>query len=95
MQQGRKSVEERKAILAQHIQSAVVQGGRVESQSEIMATIVIGRRVNHLLHFLIGVFTCGAWWLVWLLLALAGGERRQLITVDEFGNVTVQNVFTS
>jgi len=86
----KKTVEERKAILAQQIQMAVVQGGRVESQSENMAVIVTGKPVNHLLHFLVGVFTCGLWWIAWLVIAITGGEKRQVITVDEFGNVLVQ-----
>jgi hypothetical protein len=90
MQGARKTPDELRAILSRHIQSAVVQGGRVESQSDTMAVIVTGHRVNHLLHFLIGIFTCGLWWIVWLILALTGGERRQIITVDEFGNVSVQ-----
>ena len=86
----KKTVEERKAILAQQIQMAVVQGGRVESQSDNIAVVVRGKPVNHLLHFLIGVFTCGLWWIAWLVIAITGGEKRQMITVDEFGNVLVQ-----
>ena len=86
----KKTLEERKAILAQQIQMAVVQGGRVESQSDNIAVVVRGKPVNHLLHFLIGVFTCGLWWIAWLVIAITGGEKRQMITVDEFGNVLVQ-----
>ena len=90
MAEQQKTLEERKAILAQHIQQAVVKGGRVESQSETMAVIVYGKPVNHLLHFFIGLFTVGLWWIVWLILVLTGGEKREMITVDEFGNVLVQ-----
>lgn len=87
-----KSIEERKAILAQAVQQAVLAGGRIESQSETMAVIVRGRSVNHLLHFFIGLFTLGLWWIVWLILAITGGEKRQTITVDEYGNVLIQKV---
>ncbi len=34
----------------------------------------------------------GLWLLVWVLLAVTGGEKRQLIQVDEFGNITIQKV---
>lgn len=84
--------EERKALLARHVAQSVARGARVESQSDYQAVLVTGRRVNHVLHFLIGVFTLGLWWIIWLVLALVGGEKRQLIEVDEFGNVRVQRV---
>lgn len=87
-----KAPEERKAALAQHVAQAVAGGARVESQSDYQAVLVKGHRVNHLLHFLIGVFTIGLWWIIWLLLVVTGGEKRQLIQVDEFGNVRVQRV---
>lgn len=87
-----KTIEQRKAILAQQLQMATVQGGRVESQSEFQAVIVTGKPVNHLLHFLVGVFTCGLWWIAWLIIAITGGEKRQMITVDEFGNALVQRL---
>jgi hypothetical protein len=65
------------------------QGFQIESQSDFMAVMVTGKRVNHLLHFFIGIFTLGLWWVVWIILALAGGERRQVVTVDDHGNVVV------
>lgn len=40
----------------------------------------------------VGLLTCGAWWIVWLFLAISGGEFRRMVTVDEFGNVLVQKV---
>lgn len=63
----------------------------MESQSDYQAIIVTGKKVNHLLHFFIGVFTIGAWWLfVWLPLAIFGGEKREIIQVDDYGNALVQ-----
>lgn len=50
----------------------------------------LGKRVNHLLHFFVGIFTLGAWWIVWAIMAIAGGERRKMLTVDEYGNVLFQ-----
>jgi hypothetical protein len=83
---------ERRQILSRHIQMAVAAGGRVESQSDDNAVIVKGKDVNHVLHVLISIFTCGLWLIVWLILIITGGEKRQLITVDEWGNVAVQKV---
>ena len=54
-----KTLEERKALLAQRVAAAVGLGARIESQSETMAVLVTGRRVNHILHFLIGFPTLG------------------------------------
>jgi hypothetical protein len=53
---------------------------------------VTGQPVNNTLHFLIGVFTCGLWWLLWLVIGLLGGTKRQLIHVDEWGYIRVQNL---
>jgi hypothetical protein len=92
-QPGAMSGEARRARLARQVSSMVAtQGARVESQSDFQAVLVTGQPVNHVLHFLIGVFTCGLWWIIWLILALTGGARRALIQVDEWGNVTVQRV---
>jgi hypothetical protein len=79
--------DQRREILRQHVTWAAEQGARVESQGEFSASVVQGHRVNHLLHFLIGALTCGAWWIVWLIMAVASGEKRTMITVDEWGNV--------
>lgn len=68
------------------------QHARIESQSDYQAVLVTGQKVNHLLHFLVGLFTLGVWWIVWLILALSGGEKRHIVQVDEYGNVTVQHV---
>jgi hypothetical protein len=84
------SAEDRRARLQAVIQAEIVRGARVESQTDTLVVIVHGRRVNHLLHFLIGVFTIGMWWFVWLLLAILGGEKRYLIAVDEQDNVSTR-----
>lgn len=88
----KKTLDERKHLLAQALQTQVVGGGRIESQSDYQAVVITGKKVNHLLHFLVGFFTFGLWWLVWLALAIFGGEKRNLVSVDEFGNVLVQKV---
>lgn len=86
-----RSPEERKAALAQAIARSVAGGARVESQSDFQAVVVNGKKVNHLLHFIIGFVTFALWWIfVWIPLAIFGGEKREIIQVDEYGNVLVQ-----
>ena len=79
-------------VLTEQIQMAVARGGRIESQQESMAVIVTGQKVNHVLHFIIGFVTFGIWWIVWAVMAMTGGEKREMISVDEEGNVTIQEV---
>jgi hypothetical protein len=88
----KKTANERKAVLANQIQSAVAGGGRVESQSDFQAVIASGQPVNHTLHAILTVFTCLIWGIVWAIIAGTGGVRRQMIVVDEFGNATVQQM---
>lgn len=86
-----KSPDERKAALAQSIAREVANGGRVESQSDYQAIVVKGKKVNHLLHFFIGIFTLGGWWLfAWLPLVIFGGEKREIVQVDDYGNTLLQ-----
>lgn len=81
------SPEQRKSLLSQRVTLAVSSGGRVESQSDTMAVIVRGRRVNHVLHLILSVLTLSLWIWVWLALSVFGGEKRSMISVDEYGNV--------
>lgn len=86
------TVENRKEQLAHRVAQAVNRGARVESQSDYQAVVVTGRRVNHLLHFIIGIFTAGLWWIVWVIMAVTGGEKRHIIQADPYGNVLTQKV---
>jgi len=88
----RKTADERKELLARTIQGQIARGARIESQSDFQAVLVHGRRPNHLLHFIVGIFTLGFWWLVWIGIAIFGGEKRQMAQVDEFGNASIQKV---
>lgn len=82
---------ERRRILAAAVQRGIVAGGRVESHGESNAVLILGLPVNHVLHAAIGFFTWGVWWIIWFLLVLTGGERRQMLEVDEAGRVHVRN----
>lgn len=87
-----KEAESRKELLNQQVQQAVARGARIESQSDYMAVVVSGKKVHHVLHFVLGIFTLGIWWIVWFLLIIAGGEKRKMITVDEKGRVETKKV---
>jgi hypothetical protein len=89
---GRKSSEERKEMLARTVSGQVAGGARVESQSDFQAVVVKGKSVNHVLHLILSLVTLGAWAIVWIALAIFGGEKRSMVTVDEYGNVAVQKV---
>ena len=86
---GEVSEVERRRRLAHHVASAVANGRRVETQSDFQAVLVKGHRVNHVLHLILTLVTVGLWAPVWLLMVFVGGEKREILQVDEFGNVSV------
>lgn len=86
-----KSADERRTILSKQLERQVSADMRVESRSDFQAVLVYGDKVNHLLHFFIGVFTVGLWWIVWILLAATNKQRHRMITVDEFGVARATN----
>jgi hypothetical protein len=88
----RKAPDDRKEALARAVHTQIAQGARVESQSDYSAVLAKGHRPNHVLHFIIGLFTLGLWWLVWIVLAIFGGEKRMSVGVDEWGNTNVQKL---
>jgi hypothetical protein len=80
--------DQRSSMIAATILTRTRQGWRVESQSQFGATLVHGRRVNHVLHLILSLVTVGLWVPVWIVLAIVGGEKRQSVFVDEFGHIT-------
>ncbi len=84
--------ETKKKNLAMAIQREVAAGQRVESQSDLNAILVSGKPVNHVLHLILSLVTCGAWAIVWIVLAFVGGERRIVLNVDDYGNVLRQEM---
>ena len=61
----------------------------MEWQGEFQAVLVFGRRPNHLLHWILTLVTFGFWGLIWIAIALGGGEKKEIIKVDEWGHVSV------
>lgn len=53
----------------------------MESQTQTMATMVKGKRPNHVLHLILSLVTLGIWLPVWLVLAVVMGEKRKALTV--------------
>ena len=89
----RKTPEERAAILAGAIAQAAAEGKRVESQGDSQVTVVRGKRPNNVFHIIMTVLTAGVWFfLVWIWILIFGGEKRWLLTVDDFGNIREQKV---
>jgi len=79
---------DRQAILAAAVAKAVRKGYRVESQGPFQAVVVKGKRPNHVLHLLLSVLTVSIWLLVWIFLAVVKHEKRKVISVDAYGNVS-------
>lgn len=88
----RRTPDERKAMMAQQLQQAAARGLRIESQTDFQAVVVEGKPVNHVLHAIVTICTCGVWGVVWAVMAGTGGEKRHMVVVDEFGNVQWQNL---
>ncbi|HRD12002.1 MAG TPA: hypothetical protein PLI79_09085 [Mycobacterium sp.] len=82
--------QQRAAILDQRLMAMAASGGRVETRLATSAVVVTGKSVNHILHLLLSVFLCGWWIPGWLLFTAFSGERRQTISVDEYGRITGQ-----
>jgi hypothetical protein len=82
--------EQRKEALATAVANSVRQGWGVQSQTDFQAVLVRGSQPNHVLHLILTLLTLGLWAIVWIALALLGGEKHRVIPVDEYGNVNVQ-----
>jgi hypothetical protein len=90
LETGKKNTEERKALLAQAVANWVHGGWRVESQTDFQAVMAKGHRPNHILHLILTIITVGVWAIVWILVTVLGGEKRAVVSVDEYGNTLAQ-----
>ena len=86
---GRVSPERRKEILAQVVSTRLARPGRwrVETQADYYA-IVVGRKPM-ILNLLLSVLTLGLWLIIW---AMTGREKRLRLSVDEYGNGTIEKL---
>jgi hypothetical protein len=81
------TAEERSAALDNAVINYTRMGWRTLTRSATQAQMVKGKRTNHILHLLLSLVTLGFWIPVWIIVAIAGGEKQRLLTVDEFGIV--------
>jgi len=88
------SADGRKALLAQAIMQEVVRGGRVETQSDYSAIVRYEKPVNHILHLILTLVSCGFWAVVWLILWVIAVVDKQTVSlyIDEYGNVLRQRI---
>ena len=91
--------EDRQQRLSHLVSSRSLEGWVVVDRNDRDASAVLmlpGKPVNHLLHFLVGVFTCGLWWIVWLILVLTQKkEQRMRVTIDQYGNLLEETITVS
>ena len=77
-----KTAEERKALLAQAVAREEKRGWRLESQEDFHAVMVRMKRSTYLFHLILTVLMSPQ-------TQSAGGERREVITVDEYGKTEI------
>jgi hypothetical protein len=69
------------------------QGWTVQSQNpyQIVLTKSKAKKINHIIHLIVTLFT-GLWLFVWLYLVFTNqnaGTETKVITIDEFGNISI------
>lgn len=84
------SVEQRHTILEQAVGAYASGGWQPTFIGDTTATVVAGRPVNHTLHLLLTLVTCGLWAFVWILVSVSGGQKQTTISVDEWGTPVYQ-----
>jgi hypothetical protein len=67
--------------MARAVHEIAKRGGRVESVYDDEIVVSAGK-INHPLHFILGLLTLGIWWVVvWLPICLFGGRKRRVVKV--------------
>jgi hypothetical protein len=69
-----------KEPLPEHVQRLVIDGWRVESQTDQTTVMVRGRCPEHILHFVLTMLTFGFWAIVWIVLVAVRREDRIVLT---------------
>jgi len=95
MSSGRMNLEDRQRRLAQAISARTMQGWNVVDRNDTDCSAVLdlpNKKINHVLHFLITLFTC-VWGIVWIIMAAnAGKDLRLRVSIDTFGNMLEEPV---
>lgn len=79
---------ERADLLERTVSFKIANGAKLEHRSEFEAVMTSGRKINHILHLLLTIFTLGLWLIIWALMGMFGGESRYTLRVDEHGTVS-------
>lgn len=88
--------QERKKRFDNYISTKALEGYTVVDKNSENLTAVLkkqGEKVNHTLHGIITLLTCGSWGLVWLILHLrAKKDSRIRVSIDDSGNLVEEEV---
>jgi hypothetical protein len=85
---------ERTRTLDAEIRYAESRGWRLREKTPADAHLVKGDPVAHWVHLFFTIATAGLWLLVWIPLAVLGGEKHRYLTVGEDGRVTSSATMT-
>lgn len=96
MENSYSSYDEKFQRFSNIISNKTLQGYMVADRNDkalIAVLVKQGEKVNHILHFLISVFTCGLWVIVWLFLVLVKSQEQRIkISIDNAGNVLEEKI---
>lgn len=88
--------DERLSRLSRLISTRTLEGFSVVDRNEREVSAVLvkpGKPVNHVLHAVVSIFTCGLWAIVWIVLSMT--QRRELrvrVGIDPYGNLLEERV---
>lgn len=90
-----RKVEERKRF-DDYISKKALEGYIVVDKNTEGLVAVLekqGSKVNHLLHLIITLFSCGVWAIVWIVLIILNrGGQRIRVSIDGSGNLLEEKV---
>lgn len=77
------SEDERKAWLAQQVDTHLRRGWQIESRTENVVSFRKGEEVNNVLHGVLTLLSCGLWLFIWIPALMIGGERHKTISTRD------------
>lgn len=78
---------QREHLLAQAVEEAVADGGRVVHVGPRGTVIGQRRSISHVMHAILTLVTGGFWGIVWIVVCLARTEDRYRMETDDWGHV--------
>lgn len=91
------TVTERADRLSKYVSMRTLEGWLVVDRNEREASAVLSlpeKPVNHTLHAIVSIFTCGLWVVPWLVMGLSHRkEQRIRVSINSLGDV-VEERFT-